>query len=185
MKTKTCKSCGVVNIESNAKKCPNCGAKLPVSVFKKWWFWLIIAVVILYAIGSSNNSSTSSDRMDESETPIYNNNPPIYFTYEVVDIDKMILDLEENALRAEKNYDGKYVEITGKIARFDSNGSYITIESVYAGEYNFDTIKCYIGNSKQRDSLLKKNVGDTVTIRGRIKDVNEISGYSLYIDEVK
>ncbi len=61
-KMKTCKSCGQL-IAKSAKKCPNCGAKNPQPVYKKWWFWLIILIFLFIIIGAagSGDNDTSSD----------------------------------------------------------------------------------------------------------------------------
>ena len=53
-----CKSCGN-DIASNAKTCPNCGAKNKKPIFKKWWFWLIIIFLIVVIIGASGKGDTS------------------------------------------------------------------------------------------------------------------------------
>ena len=46
-----CKSCGA-EIASNAKSCPQCGAKNSKPIFKKWWFWVII-IIVIGGIGSA------------------------------------------------------------------------------------------------------------------------------------
>ena len=96
----------------------------------------------------------------------------------------MIDDLKSNALKAEKNYKNKYVEITGNITNFDSEGSYISIESLSAGDFNLDTIMCTIQNETQRDMLLEKSTGDTITIKGKVTSVGEILGYTVKIEEI-
>ncbi len=177
MKTnkKYCKKCGAELTEVKSKKCPECGAKIKTPIFKKWWFWVIV-VLGLFLIGSAAGGDAedagSDAGADSSEK------------YEVVEIQTMIDDLKENALKAEKNYKNKNVQVKGKIANFDSSGSYITIEAVNAGEWNFDTIMCYIKNDDQRDFLMEKSVGDVVTVKGKIVSVGEVLGYSINISEI-
>ena len=96
----------------------------------------------------------------------------------------MIDELKENALRAQNKYNNLYVEITGKISSFDSSGYYISVEATNAGEWNIDTIMCYIKNDTQKNFLMEKAVGDTVTIKGKIISVGEFLGYSLNIDSI-
>ena len=96
----------------------------------------------------------------------------------------MLDDLENNAMKAEKTYQDKKIEITGKIANFDSDGSYITIEPV-DGEFTWTTVMCYIKNKAQEEFLLSKSKGDTVTIKGKIKSIGEVLGYSIDIAEVQ
>ncbi len=172
-----CKACGNEQVNPKMKRCPNCQAKLPTPIFKKWWFWVIIVVVVA-VIGSGMGSAEPSENGGS-------NGSPSTEQYEVVDIDTMIEALEQNALKAEKEYQNKKVEITGKIASFDSDGSYITIESVNAGQWNFDTIMCYIKNDEQREFLMNKSKGDTITVKGKITSVGEVLGYSINIDSVK
>ena len=43
---------------------------------------------------------------------------------------------------------------------------------------------CDIKNEDQRDYLMEKSVGDTVTIKGKITDIGEFLGYIIKIDEI-
>jgi len=168
------------------KKCPTCGTKLSKPIYKKWWFWVIIVLAVAIIAGGSSASGdesnsdqgtsqeTTSAAVEESTTK-----------YTKVDLQQMIDELKENALKAEKTYNGTYVEVTGKISNFDSNGSYITIEAINAGEWNIDTIMCYIKNDDQLNYLIEKSIGDKITIKGKIIRVGEVLGYSLNIDSIE
>lgn len=175
-KEKFCKKCGAEITNSKAKCCEDCGAKLGKPIFKKWWFWVLIVVgliIIGSAMGTGNGGSSSSG------------NKPNSIQYEKVEIQQMFDDLNGNALKAENTYKNKYVEITGRITNFDSDGSYISIEAVNAGDFNLDTMLCYIKNDSQLNFLMEKSVGDIVTIKGKVTRVGEILGYSINIDEIK
>lgn len=155
-------------------------------IYKKWWFWVIIGVVALFIIGlvaeePDTPDGTSATAGSESVTE---KQPITSQSYQKVDLQTMLDELEENALRAESKYQNTYVEVTGKIAGFDSDGAYITIEPVYADEWNFDTVMCYIKSDAQRDFVIEKSVGDTVTIKGKIISIGELLGYSLNIDSI-
>ena len=156
-------------------------------IYKRWWFWVIIGVVIVAIIGSSSED-TNDVPIDNSGTISINDGSPNQGnsqnskTYQQVDLQTMLDELEENALRAETKYQNAYVEITGKIAIIDSDGSYITIEPLTADEWNFDTVRCYIKNDTQRNFIIEKSVGDTVTIKGKVFSIGEVLGYSLNID---
>ncbi|HFL3758268.1 TPA: zinc ribbon domain-containing protein, partial [Clostridioides difficile] len=52
-----CKSCSK-EIASNAKSCPNCGAKNKKPFYKRGWFIVIVVLVLLYAIGTSGSGGT-------------------------------------------------------------------------------------------------------------------------------
>ncbi len=180
-----CKNCGS-EIDDKAVVCTKCGVavqktKKKKSLFKRWWFWVIVGVLLIGIVaGSSGGDSTSNN------TPAGNNpSENVEIVYEQVDLRTMLDELDANALKAEKTYQDKYVEVRGKIANFDSDGSYISIEPVNADGWNFTTVMCYIKNDEQLNFLLDKSVGDTVTVQGKITSVGEILGYSLNIATVK
>ena len=55
-KMKKCKACGK-EIASNAKICPNCGAKNKKPFYKTAWFWIVIVIVLIIAAGSNTDST--------------------------------------------------------------------------------------------------------------------------------
>ena len=159
-------------------------------IYKKWWFWVIIVVVVIAVVGSSSSDSDDSAPTD-GVSEIADNNSSTSTTpasvekqYQEVDLQSMLDELKENALRAENKYQNSYVEFTCKIASFDSDGAYITVEPIGAGMYNFDTVMCYIKNAEQKSFVIEKNVGDQVTIKGKIISIGEVLGYSLNIDSI-
>lgn len=178
-----CKKCGN-EIDKRAVICPNCGCKVKKPIFKKWWFWVVIVILIIAvsaAAGGKNETNNSSADVASSSQTDSNTETK---SYEKIELQTMIDDLNSNALKAEKTYNNKYVEITGRITNFDSNGSYISIESVGAGDFNLDTVLCNIGNKEQLDLLLEKSTGDIVTIKGKVTSVGEVLGYSVKIEEI-
>lgn len=203
-----CKNCGN-EMDDKAIVCPKCGVpvkeqKTKKPIFKKWWFWVIVGVVVIAIVGGSSDdgetpadtnntdsvaatteSKTASVETTESTTaPVEATKAP-EIVYEALDLQTMLDELEANALKAEKTYQNKDVEVTGKIKNFDSDGSYISIEPVNADEWNFTTVMCYIKDDDQLDFLLEKAVGDEVTVKGRITQIGEILGYTIKMDEVK
>lgn len=56
-----CKTCNA-EIASNAKTCPQCGAKNQKPFYKKWWFWGITIFVIIMIIAINSGDSESSDK---------------------------------------------------------------------------------------------------------------------------
>ncbi len=190
MEQKKCKKCGTEITVSGQKVCANCGAKLTKPFYQKWWFWAIIVFIIIIIAASGSDDSSSDNPDVTTNAPSVENHqtstqsPSSQKSYEIVDLQKMLNDLNENAMKAESTYQNKYVQIQGKIASFDSDGAYITIEPVNADEWNFDTVMCYIKNDSQRQFLMNKSKGDTVTIKGKITTIGEVLGYSLNIDEI-
>lgn len=172
-----CKSCGN-EISASAKSCPGCGAKNKKPFYKKWWIWAIIVifVITIVGVGGENDSGTNKPIEVDKEAAI---------TYETVDLNDMLENLKNNALRAETEYKNKYVEITGKIYNFDSDGKYISVEPANADEWNFYSVVCYIKNDNHKNFLLEKSKGDIITIRGKVKSVGEVLGYRIDINEVQ
>ena len=185
---KVCGKCGQ-QVDDKAVVCVHCGCSLKkkTPIFKKWWFWVIIVVVIIgIAAGSSGdgdtNTTTDTNSTDTSTNQTVENKEE-QITYEKVDLQQMIDDLESNALRAEQNYQNKYIEVTGQISNFDSDGQYISIDPV-GDEFNFTIVMCYIKNEDQKAFLLNKSTGDQITIKGKVKSIGEVLGYSIDIKEV-
>lgn len=172
-----CKKCGQ-EVDNKAVICTSCGCKIKKPIYKKLWFWVLIVVIIATVGGTSGDeeiSSTNNSAKPEKVEKI---------VYEVVDLQTMLDELDNNAMKAEKAYQSKYVEFECKIANFDSDGDYIGVEPVNASEWNFTTAMCYIKNDAQKDFLFEKNVGDSVTIKGKVKSIGEIMGYSIDIKEI-
>lgn len=182
---KNCPKCGKEN-EDKAALCVDCGVRLKIKkpLFKKWWFWVIVvmSIIIVTSMNSSDTSDNSGNTGTQSQSTEQSKEQ---HTYEVVDLQTMLDELSNNAMKAEKTYQSKYVEVTGKICNFDSDGGYISIEPVNADEWNFDTVICYIKNQSQKEFLMEKSKGDTVVIKGKIKSIGELLGYSIDIDEIK
>lgn len=147
-------------------------------LIKKWYFWVIVVVILAAAVSASGSGDTEQTGSVQTGATV---TPP---EYEVVDLQQMLDELDSNAMKAEKTYMNKYVAVIGKIANFDSDGDYISIEPVGADAWNFDTVMCYIKKEAQLSFLLEKSIGDTVTIKGKIISIGEVLGYSLNIDEI-
>ena len=182
-----CKKCGK-ELDKKAVVCPGCGCKVAKPVYKKVWFWILIAIVIIVAASASGGEEGTSEneKRVEVSTSVETNNTVVEekIEYEVVNLQTLYDELEANALKAEKNYNKKHIEFACKIASFDSDGNYIAVEPVNASDWNFITSNCYIKNDTQLDFLLEKNVDDVITIKGKVKSIGEILGYSIDIDEV-
>lgn len=173
-----CKKCGQ-EVDKKAVICTGCGCKIKKPVFKKWWFWILVfAVIIVIANSSGNNNSTSEKDIVSGQSVSEE------IVYEVADLKTMFDDLDSNAMKAEENYKNKYVEFECKIKSFDSDGAYVSVAPKDASEWDFSSAMCYIKNDSQKEFLLQKNVGDIINIKGKIKSIGEVMGYSLDINEV-
>lgn len=180
-KLNVCKVCGK-EIASSAKSCPHCGAKNKKPFYKKWWVWVIAGIIVagMSSQDSENVQTPTVSETVESNTPAQQETVIEYTAYNV---SEMVTDLQENAMRAEQKYNKQYVEITGELNVTDSDGKYISL--IPAGEmFSFSGVQCYIKNAEQRKKVAELNIGDIVTLRGKIKSTGEIMGYSLDITSI-
>jgi hypothetical protein len=121
---------------------------------------------------------------DIKDEAITNSPTSLQIQYEQVDLQVMLEELNANALRAEEKYQNRYVEIKGKIRSFDSDGKYIAIVPCGASEWSFETVQCYLTDDAHKAFLLEKNVGDAVTIKGKVVTIGEVIGYGVKIAEL-
>ena len=136
---------------------------------------LCLAAVIAIALMFPNSLKGES----QADTPV-----STQAQYEKVDLQAMLDELNTNALRAEETYQGKYVEIMGEIRSFDSDGKYISIVPCGASKLSIDTVSCHLTDQTHKDFLLEKNVGDVVTIKGKVFSIGEVIGYGIKIEEI-
>ncbi|MBE7044646.1 MAG: hypothetical protein E7397_03885 [Ruminococcaceae bacterium] len=193
-KTTLCKTCNH-EIAKSASVCPNCGAKIKKPFYKKWWFIVVVVIVILSAVANSGDDTPTSNTPPvetvtentsqpiSSETPTEAPTEAPTIEYTAYSVSQLLDDLESNALSAEKKYDGQYVELTGKINVIDSDGDYISLVPSNS-DFSIISVQCYIKNEEQLNKVLELSKGDTITLRGKIKSVGEILGYSLDIDNI-
>lgn len=104
--------------------------------------------------------------------------------YEQVNLQDMLDELKANALRAEEKYQGKHIEITGKIKMFDSDGTYIAIVPYEASDWSIEMVLCYLTEPTHKAFLLEKAVGDVVTIKGKVFSIGEVIGYGVKIADI-
>lgn len=133
--------------------------------------------------GINNNIDTPTDNEQTTKAPETTKQPETVITYDVVDLQEMFDELDANALRAERTYQDKYIEVTGKLDGIDSDGKYITICAL-DDDWGWDSLHCSITNASQLDIVLEKNEGDTLTIKGQITDIGEVLGYYVDIHEI-
>lgn len=183
-KLKSCPVCGK-EMAANAKICPSCGAKNPKPIYKKWWFWVLLVLIIGGiggAAGGGKKSSSPVAQVEEKQTEQSSSQSspqaePSYVSYTV---DQLMDDLNSNALKAQETYKGKYVSLSGKLSNVDSSGKYISITAAN-DSFAIIGVQCYIKSSDQKEKIMSMTTGDLITVRGQIKDVGEVLGYSLDI----
>ena len=97
-------------------------------------------------------------------------------------VDELVDELENNALNAKDSYEGRNVEITGRVEVIDASGKYICLYPV-DNEWSFISVQCFVVNKEQINYIKKISNGDIITLRGKITSVGEILGYALNIHE--
>lgn len=179
---KKCISCDA-EIAKSAKVCPQCGQKNKKPIYMRAWF--IVALIIVIGVIIGNSGEDSDVKKDNTVTQLSSKSEEtVQIEYHKVDVATLVEELEANAMKAEKTYGKQYLEITGKLANIDSDGKYITL---YPGknDFEFQGVQCYIKNDEQSEKVINMSIGDTVTIKGKVKSIGEIIGYTLDIDSIE
>ena len=177
-----CKACGQ-EIGKGVKKCVHCGADQRNFFGKHKIITGILAIVVIVIIASAMSggdktaapTSSPTNTVKPAEQP---KAPPM-----VVTADKLMADLRGNALNASNTYEGKYVEVTGKLSNIDSGGKYFDVAPINE-EFTIIGIQCYI-TEEQKATVAKLTKGQRVTAVGTISDVGEVMGYSLKVESIK
>lgn len=185
-KTKLCPYCKSI-IDRNAVICVKCGKQLPnkkrgcisgcvLSLISVFAILMIIGILASDDIQTTQTENIKTESVDNSKTEKEE------ISYISVRVDDMVQLLEENALKAERQYQDAYVEITGVLGVIDSDGAYISLEP--SDSFSFFGVQCFIKNDEQLDKVLEMKIGDTVTLRGKITSIGEILGYHLDIHSI-
>lgn len=155
--------------------------------------WIIIAIIVIFIIGAAAGGSDDKDQsasntktaenLDSApaameETPVETETTIEYIS---VTADELSETLTNNAMKAQNDYEGKYLEITGKLGSIDSDGKYIGIDT---DDFSLTNIQCYIKSDDQKQIIMGMSRGDSITVKGYCKDIGEILGYQIDIDEV-
>lgn len=181
--TKICKHCKT-EIPRGAKVCPQCRKKQGMGLISKVIIGLVIFSVIGAAAGGSEDDSSSSSgttsKQEVITTTVAETAPEI--TYTPVTVTEMMNTLDSNAMKASETYKGQYLEITGKLNVIDSNGKYISL--VGDGDFEITGVQCYLKTEEHKKAVMDMSIGDTVTLKGKCKDVGEVLGYTLDIDTI-
>lgn len=123
----------------------------------------------------------------ESNTQATNANKSTNGKYTVVTVAELENDLSNNAMRAESDWKGKEVQVTGYLSGIDSDGKYFNIAGSSDEMSRLDgTVSCDINkNEAVKTALINKNMGDKVVVSGKITVVGEIMGIQMDVDKVE
>lgn len=140
--------------------------------YKKKRFILPAILLVAIAISSASGGGSSDSNKSSESKPAATSKPekPI-----VVSVGKMLKDLDDNALAAAKQYDGKRVTVTGKLDQIDAAGNWF--ELVPSGsDFSLENIRIEI-TEDQRDLLSSMKVGQSITATGNVTRVDQLFGY--------
>lgn len=156
--------------------------------------WVLIGLGIFFVLGLGsciafiaavgNDTSTAfesiSAELETGDAPSETPDAPQEAAL-VVTAQKLIEDLEANALAASQTYKGKRVTVTGTLDNIDASGDYFTLRGTE--EFSFTNVQVFID-----DDLVKTVSGfkadQEVTVTGEITDVGEIMGYEIKAETI-
>lgn len=185
-----CKHCGQP-ISDKSKICPFCGGNVKIPFYDKTWFHILLVLIIFAGIdyvirnpdpeptvyrtpivesagASSQSSVDSGEEIDEQETAEYSSES----------LSKMIDMVEDYPIKAEEEYTGKYIQVSGYLDTVDSDGKYFTIVSDPDDFTLLDNIHWSMDKgSDVYDFIKDAKKGSYITVCGEITDVGETIYY--------
>ena len=185
-----CKHCGQP-ISDKSKICPFCGGNVKVPFYDKTWFHILLVLIIFTGIdyvirnpdpeptvyrtpivesaeASSQSSANPDEKIEEQETAEYSSES----------LSKMIDMVEDYPIKAEEEYTGKYIQVSGYLDVVDSDGKYFTIVSDPDDFILLDSIHwCMDKGSDVYDFIKDVKKGSYITVCGEITEVGETIYY--------
>lgn len=135
---------------------------------KKKLFGLLLAFAVLVVAGYSLAQHIEDNR------PV---GTPLALT-----VGDLVTAMDNGPKTAAETYTDQYVVLTGKYSRLDSKGDYVQLEPL--NEMPIKTKVTGRINEEQYAYLKTLEIGDTVTVTGRITNVGTILGIFLTVDEI-
>ena len=134
-----CKTCSK-EIASNAKSCPNCGAKNKKAIYKRPWFIVVVFLIIVLAIGGEDEGDSTTTDGGTVET--------VQETTQNQDSQEAVVSTEEtkedvpteykSALRKAKTY--------SDMMHMSKAGIYDQLTSEYGGQFTEEAAQYAIDN---------------------------------------
>lgn len=127
-----------------------------------------------YYLGNDGQDHTAPTEPDETEVI------PESISYISCQVDDLLNNLDQNAMRASRNYNGQYLLLTGKIWSFATDGNSFSLTGLNDDTSLFSTlIYCMVPDSEQVDVLLNANIGDKIVIKCVVTVVDQFTGYKV------
>ena len=183
-----CSNCGN-KIEQGIVFCPKCGKQVNhtpiintyenVETRKQTPVWRIVLGTFLIIIGAIWALSGFLEFAGVGVLKKEKSDNIKNIEYQSVTVDELENELENNAAAAKEKYNGKYLEIKGRLDVIDSDLKYIGIYSL-ENKWGLIGIHCTLKNYTIKEKVKTLTSGQTVLVRGKITDVGEVLGY--YVD---
>ncbi len=149
---------------------------------KKALLLIMTELVVVLCMAGCGGRSSSGDNQSTSQSVEQTKQEPVNYAEAYIDV--LINDVQNNAAKANKNYKGKNVKITGgHVSVIESEGRYIVIKG--SDQFNLLQVQCYPKNKDVKAAILELDKDQPITVYGKIKDVGEIMGYSLDLVKIE
>ena len=137
-------------------------------IYQRMWFWIILALLV-----------SGIGRWLLSEPADHDGNAPRSdVEYAEVTVDELFEEINTNPLRAEDKYNDQYVAVTGVLRVIDDD----SIGLYPLGYESIDGVHCVLVYDDQREKLKEYSKGDTITVKGKIREVGDVFLYKMTID---
>lgn len=140
--------------------------------------WVVLGLCVLLADGYAFYKTTLKPKETKPSSSVISSVAEI--EYQQCTVTDMISELKSNALNASDEYKDQYVEVIGQVGVIDSDGKYIALlgDSSYLLH-----VQCFVTDSEQTETIKSLSVGDKVSVKGKITDVEQLSGYMMDMTE--
>lgn len=132
--------------------------------------WIIAALIpiVICVLGNISSANGTSEDVDIST---------IKFIPRTAK--QLLSEEEKNSSRAQQDYKGKYLEISGYVDDIDNDGEYFTIDD--GGSFTFSSIRCDLKDENLKKRISKLNKGGMIKVKGQCKDVGGLHEYVIKV----
>lgn len=139
-------------------------------------------LIVIVAAGIIGGASSGSGNGGDAKQPSGTEQPISYTHY---DVTELFDALKSNAMKAQSDFKGKYVEIEGYLSVIDSDGKYISVGAAPDNyTYVLQSVHCNIKNDAQKQQIMNINTDSPIVVRGKITSVGEVMGFTLDMDSI-
>lgn len=139
-------------------------------------------LIVIVAAGIIGGASSGSGNGGDAKQPSGTEQPISYTHY---DVTELFDALKSNAMKAQSDFKGQYVEIEGYLSVIDSDGKYISVGAAPDNyTYVLQSVHCNIKNDAQKQQIMNINTDSPIVVRGKITSVGEVMGFTLDMDSI-